>query len=221
MTEMFDFIVTNYAWILVIVLIILLAIIGGFAEKSLFDSNSKENKSKEDDKTVDLSNMKMSDFFGTTDKGNNQINVNNENINNNVLTNTNNMNSAVIAPVDNGNYNNASVIDNNMSGVVNNNVINNTELTAQVNSANQNAQSNINTNLQLMTNLESKLSNLDKQINDILPKKDLINNDILDEVNDIDIEPSKIKGTKKDLNLNDIELPSIKSTKSKKKDLWK
>lgn len=212
MTEIFDFIVTNYAWILVIVLIILLSIIGSFAEKSLFDSSSKPSKTKDEDKTIDLSNKKMSDFFGGGDNTQNQIN---------------NENNIQLQPVnvDTTNQNVNSFTDNTVNNVISStasNEVSNNQVLANTGSVDNNTEIKSKTNTELMTTLESKLSSLDKQINDVLPKKELINNDMLDELDEMSIETDKKKSTKKDdLKLSDIKLPNIKSSKSKKKDLWK
>ena len=196
MTEIFEFIVTNYFWILVIVLITLLSIIGSFAEKSLFETAKKEEKKKEE-QTIDLSDKKMSDFFGESNKDKSMPNQNNE-IGQQISTNT--------------------AINNNPDAISNSgDLVNQASIGNAINMPSQSLTSNNN----IMSNLESKLSSLDKQINDMLPKKELIEEDLLEDVEDINLDIDKKPGKKKDeLNLDDIKLPNIKSSKSSKKSLW-
>lgn len=77
-------------------------------------------------------------------------------------------------------------------------------------------------NAKLMSNLEDKLEKLDVRINEALPKRDTLDDYMLDDVDDLSIDINNIGKSKKGTtDFDDIELPNIDSKKKNKKDLWK
>ena len=80
MTFLYDFIITNYIWILITVIVILLAIIGSYADKTNF-GEGKKTELEEDKKKIDLTNKKLSDFVPGSKKGEKEVAPENKNIN--------------------------------------------------------------------------------------------------------------------------------------------
>lgn len=191
MTEIINFILSNYAWILVVVLIILLAIIGSVAEKSFFGIETKipNDGDQKKEKYNELKNKKMSDLFKNNEKYSEESTSNSKILDNNVITN-----EAV---------NNAANKDNKQVEITNfNNIENKFEQKS------------------MMSSLEDKLKDLDKEINDILPKREVLDNDFIDEFEDLSMDLDAEKKTKDDFDLSDIELPQIKKSKTSKKNIW-
>ena len=61
----------------------------------------------------------------------------------------------------------------------------------------------------------------DKEFNEILPEKEIINDDLLDEIDNLSLDKTqKIQLT--DIpDLDDVELPKIKSLETVDEDIWK
>ena len=60
MTEIINFIIVNYTWILAIVILILLAIIGGIADRTNFgEGKSNIEEKKQETPDIDLSNKRI------------------------------------------------------------------------------------------------------------------------------------------------------------------
>ena len=68
--------------------------------------------------------------------------------------------------------------------------------------------------------LEKKLQKLDEEFYEVLPKKEIIDDNILDSIADISFD-GKISKKKYMQSFNDIELPKIKSLKDEEIDIWK
>ena len=193
MTEIINFIIVNYTWILAIVILILLAIIGGIADRTNFgEGKSNIEEKKQETPNIDLSNKRMDDFFSNEKKSDdNNADVNKE-------TNNNNFSSQ-----------NQTIANNNIS-------------------QSSNAMSNVqneptSSNKDIMKSLEDKLSSLDSEINSALPKKSIINNDMLEDIDDMSFEGKDLFNDTfdNDFGTDDLDLPRIKSPKKENEDVWK
>lgn len=191
MIEIINFIITNYTWILLIVIIILLAIIGSIADKTGFGSENnepkKENKQME---IVDLSNKRLDDVISTND-------------------NTSNKQPEVIG-------NNETLASEQASNIqVNQTGKNFEEKTNKLETVSHSAN--------IMKSLEDKLNTLDGEINASLPKKNIINDNILDDIEGMSFDSDNMfsKKSSDTIGVDDLELPNIKPLKKDNEDVWK
>ena len=193
MTEIFEFILSNYVWILVIVLLILLAIIGSVAEKSVFGDSNKTNEldDREQKNEVVFSDKKIGDVFKQNDTIDSPT-------------------QAEMKTTSDASYNNNinfSIDNNNLSK----------EQTSTV-------ADDIKTNLngeRLLSNLEEKLKTLDNEINGVLPKKQLIEDNVLEDIDDLSIDFNNKLNKKDNVDLTNIDLPDVRNTKVSKKNIWR
>ena len=82
----------------------------------------------------------------------------------------------------------------------------------------------IKTNLngeRLLSNLEEKLKTLDNEINGVLPKKQLIEDNVLEDIDDLSIDFNNKLNKKDNVDLTNIDLPDVRNTKVSKKNIWR
>ena len=213
MEVIYDFIVTNYIWILVAIVLIILAIIGSFIDKSFFGEKGKKDND-------DVKNGKTnSDIVPNTTESAP------ENKLDNVLGNEK---KNVVGELPQESDNKQQVVDNiQKEEVANTNTANNNTINTSVvninNTANTNTANNDNGSVNLMKNIEEKLSSLDNELKSSLPEKNLIDSDILDDIDELNIDETKQSKDNlfEKVKVDDIELPTIKSMKETDKDIWK
>ena len=81
MAEVVSFLVSNYVWILVIVIITLLAIIGGYANKTNFGEGEKKEKAKNnEDINSNIQNITLNDAIGIKQETQNKQDNNIDNV---------------------------------------------------------------------------------------------------------------------------------------------
>ena len=173
MNAIIDFVMANYVLILAIAIIILLAIIGSYADKTNFgqgNKNSNNEKDKEKD-TQDLSHMTLNEAV------------------------SGNQNSEIVE--DNKEDKSEEEIDQ---------------------SKNDN-----NTNVEVVEkeNLDESFDKLDQEFNEILPEKNIISGDLLEQIDDLSLDKTQKLNFNDVPDLNDIELPEIKKLDSEEEDIWK
>ena len=207
-----NFVMSYYVWFLAGAILILLAIIGAYADKTNFGQGKKEENKSTDDQ-IDLKNIKLSDAVGNKnikdDTKTDNVNMDNNKIDKNISVSENNNNNISMP--------NAEDLSNKKIDVVkesNNVSTNNSAEIFKPNEDNITSKS---------LNLDEKLSKLDSAINDMLPEKELIDTSILDDVSDMDVglDDKKLFESKDDFNLGDLKLPEIKKPKKQPKNVWK
>ena len=212
MTEILEYIMSNYTWFLFGAIIILLAIIGSYADKTNFGQGKTNNdlSDKKDKENILLENKeaRLDDIYKkeiseqqesvTSDSKKEKQNSVEETSKTETAQKTNNSEKEII------------------------------DLESQMDSQDE-AKSDVkpadkpNSN-ETVENKNEKLSfeQLDDIFNEVLPEKQLITNELLDEVDSLDIDN---KSQKTDFNnmpsLDDFELPKIKNLKSTDDDIWK
>jgi len=236
MEAIVEYIITNSTWFIGGIIIVLLAVIGWYADKTNFGQgkqnteynkgenvNSVNNINNNVDKPIthqtvsnDAPKTDDSKLFGVIDEmftENNSVNAIGNNINSNtsgdittdlygdgLLTNfsSNDMDLKNTLST----QENAKIIDN-FSNIDVNNYVQNT--------SNQEFQSDVDKNYEI----------LNEEFDEVLPKKDIINHDLLGEIDSLTFD----KTQKLDLNdipdLDDVELPEIKKLKPEEDDIWK
>ena len=206
-----NFVMSYYVWFLVGIILILLAIIGAYADKTNFGQGKKE-ENKNSDNEVDLKNVKLNDAIGnkTTKDGSKQENI------------SMNSNDAAkdIAVSENNNIINLSNVDD--ASIKKIDVVSEPK-NIDTNNSTRKVESKEEDVTSKSLNLDEKLSKLDSAINDMLPEKELIDTSILDDVSDIDVglDDKKLFDNKDKFDLGDLKLPEIKKPKKQPKNVWK
>ena len=195
MTEIMSFLISNYVWILVIVIVTLLAIIGSYANKTNFGEGTKEETEDESQKDVIIENKKLSEVLG--------------------------QDSATLPGTDEKDLNTEIKNESSASVINNNNISNTSSLSSDVN-IKEEVELKTENKENLFKSIEEKLSSLDNELNTMLPKKEVIDDNILEDLEDISLDNSENNKKKiKTIKTSDIELPKIKSLKDKEEDVWK
>lgn len=287
MAKILEYISLNYTWFLVGAIIIVLAIIGHYAEKTNFGQSKSNNTSTEDeDKKIELEKVTLTDLINKDNKNskNNGLeNINaqeifnensledipsniNDSIDNNVQndpvqqeqTGINNFFQEDLNQFDN-NLPNQTSISSNMtnseivSSDLNNNNINNDDIQEIDNDLFSNVESvqpivtesdsidTINNNIEksdistdkvsdenqsvndvdLPKPTEKKFANFDEQFDAVIPKKEVINEEFIENIDDLSLEQTQVFNTEDVPELDDIDIPEIRDTNISDNDIWK
>lgn len=204
MANVLEFIVSNYVWIMLVAIIILLAIIGSYADKTNFGQGKNiKNVSEEkfDIEKSDIKNMRL----GTLLEPEHHI------LEENSRSKTKNNSSSVDIQSNQGQTLDATNQDSNLDhkNIETNNTLE-TQNESFLDSESQTEQSSF----------EENFEKFDKEFDAIIPKKNLIDDELLEDIDSLSL------GKTQDLNidnipdLDDLELPKIKKIESEE-DIWK
>lgn len=198
MEAILEYIMEYYTWFLSGAIIILLAIIGYYADKTNFGQGKQKQDINKDDK------LNLNKIDGNQTLGETINNVYNNQTQDDVVEEQ----ESVISTM------NEEVNEKNSSKVQQESIINIEEQTS-----NQESKSNIEQEFE--TNFETEFEKFDKEFDEILPKKEIINDELLEEIDGLSLE----KTQKLDLNnipdLDDVDLPRIKTFEPEEQDVWK
>lgn len=184
MIQILEYIAQNYTLFLSVLVLILLAIIGYYADKTNFGQGNKEKETKNKIEDLEEKDNKVEEFKETDDK-----------------------------------------IENSSEGIVTENVV--------IEKVEEQKQEEINYNVNEEFALqEEQRKAIDKdsqmpestefeEIDSLLPKKELINNDLLNEIEGMELNSLKQKASFDVPDLDDISLPKIKNLVEKEQDIWK
>ena len=170
METVLEYILLNYTWFLVGAIIILLAIIGYYAEKTNFGQGETEEKNNNDNLNIQDSVLEE----GITNKiqQNNSINEINPETKKEVVE----------------------------------------QVTTDAPIVNDNSRDEV---------FEKNFENFDKEFNEILPQKEIIDDELLDEIESLSLDKTQKIDLRDIPDLDDVELPKIKNLKSENEDIWK
>lgn len=206
MESILEYIMEYYTWLLGGAIIILLAIIGYYADKTNFGQGKVEKKeiNKEDEYSID-ENQTLGE---TVDKiYSNQDSAKEQEKtavyeNQPTVTLENDSNNQQELKTDIVEQQKSTIPVESPASVVREEVVSNNEPESE-------------------TNFEEDFSKFDKEFEEILPKKGLIDDELLDEIDSLSLD----KTQKLDLNdipdLDDVDLPKIKTFEPEEKDVWK
>lgn len=224
MTQVLEYILANYTWFLVGAVLVLLAIIGYYADKTNFGQGNKVSQNQNDlgkneDNSTDISNVRLSDVTKTENKNQTldiPVDVSNNNSDENIQISLTDSNSEL-------NAENSIVKDNN--DIVNNmdvkfNKVENTEPSVEQISTTEESQDVINNESVLQLN-EEKFNMFSAEFDSLLPKKNIINTDLLSDIEDLELDKTQKIDLSGVPDLDDIELPKIVGLSSNDEDIWK
>lgn len=232
MDAIIEYILSNYTWILIGSIIILLAVIGWYADKTNFGqgentSDIKNDESKNiDDLKEQLGNKKLLDEINGT------INKEEQNISDttNSLVNDSNFvgitNNATQTLEYNGfesvnqNFQNNVPIQMNFDPITGESINNNirTENKHIVNlEINDN---DINQSIESIST-EEELEKFEKDFNDIIPEKEIIDEGLLEDIENLTLDKTQKLDLSAIPDLDDVDLPRIKKMKTNDEGIWK
>lgn len=276
MAKILEYISLNYTWFLVTAIVIVLAIIGRYAEKSNFGQDKTKNSTSTEDgeKKLELEKVTLSDLINKKEKNTSELedinaqeifnensledipdNINEvqetstdslmqqQNVNQSQTTAIDQTNSINSFDFDNQISNNDSVTSDNVEEIaedlfnpiepVQTNTIENVPIVDNNSNIEKSDIStteepitfeNINEN-QIDTDLtetkEDTIEDFDKVFDTVVPKKDIINDDILEDIEDLSLEKTQVFNTEDIPDLDDVDLPEIRDTNLSENDIWK
>ena len=186
MQTILEYIMLNYTWILAGSIIILLAVIGYYADKTNFGQGKTKETDNRDNFNMDsLEGKRLDDLF--EDKDGDDVSSNE------ILENTNVTN------------NKANVQTDNSKNVTN----------AKVNVQTDNSK------IETIDKLEENFDKFDKEFNELLPKKEIIDDELLDEINNLSLDKTQRIQLTDIPDVDDVDLPEIKSLQIEEEDIWK
>ena len=183
MQAFLEYIMLNYTLFLGGAIIILLAIIGYYADKTNFGQGKKDEIKDNNLNLEELADKEAADEFNLDSFD--ELSEETELSENSDLIE----NQEEISP-------DIEVIEN-----------------SQENISNQAVRSEI--------NFEEEFEKFDKEFNDILPKKEIIDDELLDEIENLSLDKTQKIELSDIPDLDDVELPKIKSLEPEEEDVWK
>jgi len=192
-----EFFVQNYMWILIGFIIILLAVIGYYADKTNFGQGKMSGDQNLKNSIDEQQNANTSEIIE---------------------------NNGEVPNIENLNYNNdiqdgqeTKEVENFEQNQINEPIIEYNE----ENSLQENAELNSEQDLSIAT-AEKNFDEFNDEFNSILPQKDFLNTDLLGDIESLDTDFDKTKKIDLDMSkLTDIELPKIKQLTESEEDIWK
>jgi len=215
--QILEYILANYTWFLVGIVLILLAIVGYYADKTNFgQGKEKDSKENEHNKNKELINDNIEQLtivpeepLDTADNSKVLVkNLNVEKLNDETIENPNN-------------FNDSNSIDSEIkNNTIENNESQNVELIPRELPGEENDAKEEKHEDTLKIN-EEKFNMFSEEFDALMPKKNIISTDLLSDIEDLELD----KTQKIDLNiipnLDDIELPKIMELSAEDEDIWK
>jgi len=245
MTQILEYIMQHYTLFLGGAILILLAIIGYYADKTNF-GQGKSNNLEESDNKINDNKLEITDESEIHDQVDNDI-VNNDNLNNveqtkeeitddiieeqqniDLTTGDNNL-LEVLKEQDNVELVNDTSLEENLLGEEVNVQPQNVDLSSTT-PKNENLSNEVVSEENTVYEKERKINPLltDEEVNRfntefdaLLPKKDVIDNDLLSDIEDLDFEKTQKLNLDDIGDLDNIELPKIKQIDKEEQDIWK
>lgn len=217
MERVLEYITQNYTLFLFGGIIILLAIIGYYADKTNFGQNSSNKKSDnntsqvKNSENVDLNNDSNVGIDNKNLKSNDSLALSQDNTNNNSLGNSDHALEAKnpITHTPENKKNNNAIVDiiSKELTLIDSNVILNNEVRKKKEIANKKK--------------EEEFDKLNDEFDSLLPRREIISDDLLSEIDDLELGKTQ-KFDLKDLKrLDNIKLPRISDTVIDEQDIWK
>lgn len=245
-TEILNFINDNYLKLIIGLVLILMAIIGYYAEKTNFGNKLKKDEKKESEKPISIENIGLNDFVDNNSmvsKGNVNVDLpQNQGYNNEINSQLPNLenNETVIQSIDNVKLENTNLADNkspiqlNVEPMVenNSNMISNQnevhtiqqELNNNPNTYQEISNFNNNNSSESIVSEEKPKKSLEDEFKEVIPEEEKIDNNLIVDINNMKIDPLKTNDIS-DNNVyakfsSNINLPEINDFENDG-DIWK
>ena len=79
----------------------------------------------------------------------------------------------------------------------------------------------MNSRIEAINQSEANFKKFDEEFNELLPKKEIISNDLLDDINDMSLDKTQKIQISDIPKVDDVELPKIKTLPVEEDDIWK
>ena len=201
MNQVLEYITQNYTLFLVGAIVILLAVIGYYADKTNFgqrksneNEDNKEQLESETKKSEENQNKELNDIESTNDDVLMQfpeLNKEDNNVYDNLIDTEQSM--VVDDKKDNKLFDTSLVLDNEVALEENDTSLLNEEV----------------------------FNRFNEEFNSILPEKEFINTDLLSDIEDLELDKTQKIDLGSVPDLDDIQLPKIKQLTSDDEDIWK
>lgn len=223
MTKIVEYIMLNYTWFLIGAIIILLAIIGSYADKTNFGQGKNKPEDDEDKKnSLEFDEINIG-YNSDNVNQENEVNTIEEKENNEIVSNDNNIqsdynnNSMKVIERDTKSQSDEHYVDENNRQKNNTNIFSyenpiNSEISTLEKGEDVKDKKN---------NFEENFNKFDEEFNTLLPKKDIIDNDILEDIDNLSLEKTQKISLDEIPDLDDVELPKIKNLKTEDDNIWK
>ena len=80
---------------------------------------------------------------------------------------------------------------------------------------------NVESQIDSLSKSEEKFEKFDEEFNELLPEKEIIEGDLLDEINNLSLDKTQKIQISDIHNIDDVELPEIKTMPIEEEDIWK
>ncbi len=238
MDEVLEYISLNYIWFLIGAIIIVLAIIGHYAEKSNFGQGKSVNNPlpKKEDKKIELEQLTLKDLIDKNDKDKPIDELDPTNIkeifSENSLEDTQENQTSLDNPKQEQDSE-SNLVDKNSNNNTDINYID--EVTEDLFSSNDSNQINSNVEKENETynsnniekssdsakTKEDEFKDFDKEFDMIVPKKDIMNEGILEDIEDLSLDNTQVFNKEEIPDLDNIDLPEIRDVNLSENDIWK
>lgn len=222
MAEVIGYIVSNYTWILIGSILILLAFIGKYADETNFGQGKAEIESPKE--KIALETTGLEDYVNSfCNKNNNNKNDFSENLNknDNSLEEKENLNEEELISDGSTDLNNSvdtsvEIQKNDMEEPETEKLeTNDNSDTSNYDNSKEKAHEN-----QRLNNFEEEFEKFDEEFDLVLPKKEIINDGLLDDIENLSLDSPKSNIYESIPELDDVELPKIKKMETED-DPWK
>lgn len=202
MTSILDFFEIYGSWIAVGAVIIVLAIIGRYADKTNFGQKEKNKSSKDNvmDNQKDINTEEKEDFLDEYKINKNTSDVDEKNLEFNEVNSINNDN---LLDLDNTPNEIEQIVD-----------------TIEEKKSDEAIQ-DVNINKETKNTFDEQYNALNEEINFLLPKKDIIDEDLLDDINNLSLDKTQKINISDIPDLDDVDLPEIKNLNEQDDNIWK
>lgn len=223
MNGLLDFFANNYIWFIVGIVVIILALIGRYADKTNFGQNKDDNLI-EDNKTE------------TTPTESIQENTDDEVAKENSFDIIENRKLEEESTVYNMDDIDKSSKDDSEYVYYDSNQVSKPETIYSISSNNNKKIETPNDNIEIKKaeepilevkeqpkkkDFEETYQKLDNEINSLLPKKDLLDGELLEDIDDLSLDKTQKIDISDIPDLDDVDLPKIKDLKDDTEDIWK
>ena len=201
MEAVVDYIMSNYTWFLGGLIIILLAVIGYYADKTKFGQGSSTKQDSDDliNFNSDLENKKINDLVKNVDLNQPEVIEEKQNFDENKTEES-------------------QLIEENLTEIEQNPQEDFCDSEEQPKEETINLDEN---SVEVLDPFDNQFDDFDKEFNELLPEKSIVDENMLDDIDDISFDKTQKLTFDNEIDLSELDLPKIKSFELDDKDIWK
>lgn len=212
MESILEYIMTNYIWFLCGGIVILLAIIGSYADKTNFGQGKQNEKNITKDEEINLKELENKGIGTLADQKQDIIEEERD------LSSQ--KEDIIEEPIQ---LQNVTQEQSTKNIEINNEVLQQQENVSNVENSSQQIVSEENEVVPKPPKIdfEHKFDEFDKEFEELIPHKEIINGELLEDIESLSLEKTQKIDLSEIPDLDDVELPKIKSLEPQHQDIWK